>query len=59
VNDLLQGIHNKMAPAQIGGRGWGVVGSLNGGEISAKRYQEMAQSRIGCGVQLSRRRSLE
>lgn len=42
MNDLLQGIHNKMAPAQIGGRGWVVVGSLNGGKVSAKLNQEMA-----------------
>ena len=30
------GIHNKMVLAQIGGKGWAVVGSLNGGEVSAK-----------------------
>jgi len=28
--------------AQIGGRGWAVVGSLNGGEVSAKLNREMA-----------------
>ena len=36
------GIHNKMVLAQIGGRGWVVVGSLKGGEVSAKLNREMA-----------------
>ena len=31
-----QGIHNKMVLAQIGGKGWSIVGNLNGGEVSAK-----------------------
>ena len=37
-----QGIHNKLVLAQIGGRGWVVVGSLNGGKVSAKLNREMA-----------------
>ena len=37
-----QGIHNKVVLAQIGGRGWVVVGSLNGGEVSAKLNRELA-----------------
>ena len=41
-NPTGQGIHNKMVLAQIGGRGWVVVGSLNGGEVSAKLNREMA-----------------
>ena len=41
-NPTGQGIHNKMVLAQIGGRGWAVVGSLNGGEVSAKLNREMA-----------------
>jgi phosphatidylserine/phosphatidylglycerophosphate/cardiolipin synthase-like enzyme len=41
-NPTDQGIHNKMVLAQIGGRGWAVVGSLNGGEVSAKLNREMA-----------------
>jgi cardiolipin synthase A/B len=41
-NPTGQGIHNKMVLAQTGGRGWTVVGSLNGGEVSAKLNQEMA-----------------
>lgn len=36
------GIHNKMILAQVGGRGWVVVGSLNGGEVSAKLNREIA-----------------
>ena len=41
-NPTGQGIHNKMVLAQIGGTGWAVVGSLNGGEVSAKLNREMA-----------------
>ncbi len=41
-NPTGQGIHNKMVLAQIGGRGWAVVGSLNGSETSAKLNREMA-----------------
>jgi cardiolipin synthase A/B len=41
-NPTCQGIHNKMALAQIGGKGWTIVGSLNGGEVSAKLNREMA-----------------
>ena len=41
-NSTGQGIHNKMVLAQIGGQGWVVVGSLNGGEVSAKLNREMA-----------------
>ena len=41
-NPTGQGIHNKMVLAQIGGQGWVVVGSLNGGEVSAKLNREMA-----------------
>lgn len=40
-NPTGQGIHNKMVLAQIGGQGWVVVGSLNGGEVSAKLNREM------------------
>ncbi len=36
------GIHNKLVLAQIGGRGWTVAGSLNGGEVSAKLNREVA-----------------
>jgi cardiolipin synthase A/B len=36
------GIHNKMVLAQIGGQGWVIAGSLNGGEVSAKLNREMA-----------------
>jgi len=32
----------KMGLARIGGKGWAVVGSLNGGEPSAKLNREMA-----------------
>jgi hypothetical protein len=31
-----------MVLAQIGGKGWTIVGSLNGGELSAKLNREMA-----------------
>jgi cardiolipin synthase len=41
-NPTGRGIHNKMVLAQIGGRGWAVIGSLNGGEVSAKQNREMA-----------------
>ena len=41
-NPTGEGIHNKMVLAQIGGKGWAVVGSLNGGEVSAKLNREMA-----------------
>lgn len=41
-NPTGQGIHNKMVLAQIGGQGWAVVGSLNGGEVSAKLNREVA-----------------
>ena len=41
-NPTGQGIHNKMVLAQIGGKGWVVAGSLNGGEVSAKLNREMA-----------------
>jgi phosphatidylserine/phosphatidylglycerophosphate/cardiolipin synthase-like enzyme len=36
------GIHNKMALAQVGGQGWVIIGSLNGGEVSAKLNRELA-----------------
>ncbi len=36
------GIHNKLVLAQIGGQGWAVAGSLNGGEVSAKLNREVA-----------------
>ena len=39
-NPTGQGIHNKMVLAQIGGKGWAIVGSLNGGEVSAKLNRE-------------------
>ena len=41
-NPTGQAIHNKMVLAQIGGRGWVIAGSLNGGEVSAKLNREMA-----------------
>lgn len=41
-NPTGQGIHNKMVLAEIGGRGWVIVGSLNGGEVSAKLNRELA-----------------
>jgi len=36
------GIHNKTVLAQIGGKGWVIAGSLNGGEVSAKLNRELA-----------------
>lgn len=36
------GLHNKMVLAEIGGRGWSMVGSLNGGEASAKVNREVS-----------------
>jgi hypothetical protein len=36
------GLHNKMILARIAGQGWIVVGSLNGGEGSAKLNREMS-----------------
>ncbi len=41
-NPTGQGIHNKLVLAQIGGQGWVVAGSLNGGEVSAKLNREVA-----------------
>ncbi len=41
-NPTGQGIHNKMVLAQIGGQGWAIVGSLNGGEVSAKLNRELS-----------------
>jgi len=41
-NPTGQGIHNKLVLAQIGGKGWAVLGSLNGDEVSAKLNREMA-----------------
>jgi len=41
-NPTGQGIHNKMVLARIGGQGWAVAGSLNGGEVSAELNREMA-----------------
>jgi phosphatidylserine/phosphatidylglycerophosphate/cardiolipin synthase-like enzyme len=35
------GLHNKMVLAGIGGQGWVMAGSLNGGEVSAKLNREM------------------
>ena len=40
-NPTGEGIHNKMVLARIAGQGWVVVGSLNGGEVSAKLNREM------------------
>lgn len=40
-NPIGLGLHNKMVLAQIGGRGWAMVGSLNGGEASAKLNREV------------------
>jgi len=40
-NPTGEGIHNKMLLAHIGGRGWVIVGSLNGGEASAKLNREI------------------
>jgi hypothetical protein len=42
ANPTGEGIHNKMVLAQIGGQGWVVAGSLNGGEVSAKLNREMS-----------------
>jgi cardiolipin synthase len=42
ANPTGEGIHNKMVLARIGGQGWIVAGSLNGGEVSAKLNREMA-----------------
>ena len=36
------GLHNKMVLADIGGQGWLMVGSLNGGEVSTKLNREVA-----------------
>ena len=36
------GLHNKMVLAEIGGRGWSMIGSLNGGEASAKVNREVS-----------------
>lgn len=41
-NPTGQGIHNKMILAEVGGHGWVIVGSLNGGEVSAKLNRELA-----------------
>ncbi len=41
-NPTGEGIHNKMVLARIGGHGWTVVGSLNGGEASAKLNREIS-----------------
>ena len=41
-NPTGEGIHNKLVLAQIGGQGWVIVSSLNGGEVSAKLNREMA-----------------
>jgi hypothetical protein len=35
------GIHNKMVLGSIGGKGWVMAGSTNGGEVSAKLSREM------------------
>lgn len=40
-NPTGQGIHNKLVLARIGGQGWVVAGSLNGGEVSAKLNREV------------------
>ena len=37
-----RGAEVRVLLAQIGGRGWVVAGSLNGGEVSAKLNREMA-----------------
>lgn len=36
------GLHNKMTLAQVGGQGWVMAGSLNGGEVSAKLNREVS-----------------
>ncbi len=41
-NPTGQGLHNKMILAQIEGRGWVLVGSMNGSEVSAKLNRELA-----------------
>jgi hypothetical protein len=41
-NPTGMGIHNKMILAQVGGRGWVMAGSLNGGEVSARLNREMS-----------------
>jgi hypothetical protein len=41
-NSTGQGIHSKMLLAQIGGKGWVIVGSLNGGAVSTKLNRKMA-----------------
>ena len=41
-NPTGQGSHNKMVLSQIDDRGWAIVGSLNGGEVSAKLNREIA-----------------
>ena len=40
-NPTGHGIHNKMALGVTGGQGWVMVGSTNGGEVSAKLSREM------------------
>ena len=42
ANPSGMGLHNKMVLAQIGGRGWAHVGSLNGTELSSKGNREVA-----------------
>ncbi|MFW6182239.1 MAG: lamin tail domain-containing protein [Chloroflexota bacterium] len=42
ANPSGMGLHNKMVLAQIGGRGWVHVGSLNGTELSSKGNREVA-----------------
>jgi hypothetical protein len=41
-NPTGEGIHNKMGLARVGGQGWVWVGSLNGGEASAKLNREVS-----------------
>jgi cardiolipin synthase len=41
-NPTGDGIHNKMVLAHIGDRGWAVIGSLNGGEVSSKLNREVS-----------------
>jgi hypothetical protein len=36
------GLHNKMVIAEIDGQGWAMIGSLNGGEASAKVNREVS-----------------
>jgi len=40
-------LHNKMMLAEIGGQGWVLVGSLNGGEASAKLNRDVPACRSG------------